>query len=355
MDGLLDNVAQVGRQLAKAQPKELVIGNIVRRVLSLIRDEAAEDRNEASSETQSEAALTPIDSTGSAFLHRSLPSTATRQDPAGGDSSSAAPPPRPGPLTSYSTVNVPKSMSHLLSASSSSKGEAFPSPPRTSGTSTPARVTNQVSSQVHALRSEIIDGIEEIKDEISQVDDRIAAIADVQVHPGDFVLVHQPTPTVEKFLVRAASKRNFTVLIATKPPRKPGEDVQYQGLRTRLTAMGSTVINVMNCGLMAYMARVNKVILGARAVVASGNAVVDAGAAAIARAAKEHGTPVLVLAGVYKLSPVKPSRGTALVEWGTAADVVSYADAHMVRDVVVQHVVTEVVPAECIEMYITNL
>lgn len=34
----------MGRRLIAAQPKEMVVGNIVRRVLGLIRDEAEDDR-----------------------------------------------------------------------------------------------------------------------------------------------------------------------------------------------------------------------------------------------------------------------------------------------------------------------
>ena len=42
---LIDKVQQVGRRLVAAQPKELAVGNIVRRILGLIRDEAEEDRD----------------------------------------------------------------------------------------------------------------------------------------------------------------------------------------------------------------------------------------------------------------------------------------------------------------------
>ena len=48
----------MGRRLVAAQPKEMVVGNIVRRVLGLIRDEAEDDReadfnlSEAGSESQ---------------------------------------------------------------------------------------------------------------------------------------------------------------------------------------------------------------------------------------------------------------------------------------------------------------
>ena len=41
---LMDHVQQIGERLVTAAPKELVVGNIVRRVLGLIREEAEEDR-----------------------------------------------------------------------------------------------------------------------------------------------------------------------------------------------------------------------------------------------------------------------------------------------------------------------
>lgn len=41
---LIERVQNVGRRLVAAQPREMVVGNIVRRVLGLIRDEAEDDR-----------------------------------------------------------------------------------------------------------------------------------------------------------------------------------------------------------------------------------------------------------------------------------------------------------------------
>jgi translation initiation factor eIF-2B subunit beta len=55
---LIERVQSVGRRLIAAQPREMVVGNVVRRVLGLIRDEAEDDRDaefalsEAGSESQ---------------------------------------------------------------------------------------------------------------------------------------------------------------------------------------------------------------------------------------------------------------------------------------------------------------
>ncbi|KAG6115023.1 hypothetical protein E4U13_003073 [Claviceps humidiphila] len=356
VDGLIDNVSRMGRRLVEAQPRELVIGNIVRRILALIRDEAVEDRNEASSETPSEAPMTPPLLSDPTSVSQRLPSTYTKQGSAGSDlSETANPPPRPGPLSSYSSVNVPKSLFHLLSVSSPSLGDGTSSPHRNSGTSTPTRLAHQTNSQIHALRSEVIDGIEEIKDEISSVDDQIAALAEVQIRPGDHIVVHQPSTTVERFILRAAAKRKFTVLIVTEATRQQNDSVQYANFRKKLTASGITVINVMNSGLMAYMPQVSKVILGARTIVANGGAVTDAGACTIARAAQKQGTAVVVLAGVYKLSPVNPFDEDSLIEWGDPSSSVSFSDGSIVNGVEVRTAVTELVPAQFIDTYITNL
>ena len=346
--------------MVEAQPKELVIANIVRRVLGLIRDEAAEDRNDPSSETASEAQATPTKVVPHPDLltHQWPASAYTKQDSAG-DYHSGSPSPRParpGPLpTSSSSINIPKSLFHILSASppSDSGFGGSGSPYANSGTSTP--IWKGHSGQINALRSEVIDGIEEIKDEISQVDDLIAAVADVQINPGDYVLVHQPSATVERFILRAAAKRKFTVLLATEAPRKQSDENQHASFIKKLSAVGITAVTIMNGGLMAYMSRVDKVILGARAVIANGGVVTDAGAAAIARAAKEQGNAVVVLGGIYKLSPENPFDDSSVVEWGDSASFVSFADGQMVSGVEVRSAVTELVPAELVDTYITNL
>jgi translation initiation factor eIF-2B subunit beta len=354
VDSLLQIVSSAGRRLVRAQPRELVIANIVRRVLGLIRDEAAEDRNDPSSDTASDTQTTPTDS----ISHQWPPTTVAKQDSAGDYlSNSARPPLRPGNLTTYSSISVPKSLFHILSASPPTNEDGFGqgSPFGTSGASTPS--VKPRSAQIHALRSEVIDGIEEIKDEISQADEQIAALSEVQINPGDYVLIHQPSPTVERFMLRAAQKRKFTVLLATEPVRDPTTPtaVQHVSFRKKLSAAGITVVNIMNGGLMAYMSRVDKVVLGARAIIANGGVITDAGAAAIARAAKEQGNAVIVLSGVYKLSTELPSDESSVIEWSNPSNFVDFANGAMVSGVKVRSAVTELIPPEFIDTYITNL
>ncbi|KAI1778237.1 nagb/rpia/CoA transferase-like protein [Hypoxylon cercidicola] len=331
VDQLIGRIQLVGRRLVAAQPHELVIGNIVKRVLGLIRDEASEDRNDISNDSPSGGIPSLPPAIETAPIEKST---------------------RPLSLVALGSFARTQSMFTLLS-----DPDFTPSPGSTpqlgSGSSTPQRYPQ--STNVQALKSEVIDGIEEIVDEIKQVDEQTQNYADIHIHPGDYVMVHQPSRTVQRFLARAASKRKFTVFLVVDPSMASNSDDPYAAFRKSLSSGGSTVVNIMNVGLMAYMSRVNKVILGARAITSTGGVVVDSGAAAIARAAREQGRTVIVLGGVYKISPDSRSHEETFVEWGSPAKYVNFADGTMVGQVKVRNATAEFVPTEFVNTYITNL
>ncbi|RCI16689.1 hypothetical protein L249_2000 [Ophiocordyceps polyrhachis-furcata BCC 54312] len=355
VDGLLEAVYATGRRLVDAQPTELVVANIVRRVLALIRDEAAEDRNEPSSEPPSIAPMSPVvDATPPTQKSWSLPETVVARQDSVGD----FPPSRAGLFPSYSSSNIPKSLFHLLSASPPSDFASAPSSSfRNSGTSTPTGRAGPVNnSQESTLRSEVIDGIEEILDEISQVDDQIAAQADAQIHPGDHVLVHRPSPTVQRFILRAALKRQFTVLITAEMPRPHSAPTDpHAAFAKKLSAAGINSIVLRSAASTAYMPRIDKVILGVRAILANGGVVADSGAATLARAAHQAGRAVVALAGIYKLSPEHPFDEESLIEWASPSTFVGFDDGPLVQGVEVRSAATELVPPELVDMYMTNL
>lgn len=340
VDALLERVQRTGRKLVEARPQELVIGNIVRRVLGLIRDEAEEDRNgneEFGNDSVPDLqAISPKDD-----VPVPIPRVFSR----------------PPALSASSSFVVPQSMFNLLSASplvdSSGTGSPYG---RDSGTSTP--LSHSQHTSVHALRSEVIDGIGELLDEVGQVDDQIATFADVQIHPQEYVLVYRPSACVERFLLRAAAKRQFTVFLAGDSSPKAGAaaaEPPFASLRKKLGAAGVKTINIASSGIMAYMPKVSKVILGSRAVVADGGVVAEGGAGLVARAAHEYGKPVIVLSGVYKLCPEDPFDLHDIIEYGDPSDFVSFADGSMVNGVDVESAVTEFVGPEFVDIYISNL
>ena len=344
VEQLIERVQQVGQVLIRAQSHELVIGNVVRRVLGLIRDEAVQDRNDGA-DSVPDLRSSPLDSTNK----QKDPSQMTAP---------ALPLPtrpllsRPPTLSGFST---PFSMLSLLSSPAEYVvGSGTGTPLGMSGTSTP--VLPGHNANIHSLRSEVISGIEEIMDEIDQVDDQVAGHADSQIHPTDYILVYQLDSTIQKFLMRAAQRRRFTVLIAgdDKAAAKLGH-AQPSQFRRKLNGAGVKTINISNAGLAAYMCRVDKVVISARAVTAIGGVMADSGAANVALAARECQKPVIALMGIYKLSPEEGEDPRRLVELGDAETCIDYSRGDMVNTVTVEMPMTELVPPGLVELYISNL
>src|SRR5450432_710998 len=188
---LLVRIQQVGQRLMEAQPKEMVVGNIVRRVLGMIREEAKEDRNEENSGQSDSGSVSQresprqdhgaslkerpgISSSISAFSplrHGALEPMETSDT--GGDGAygtrseheQAARPPLMTSHTSYGVINgvpVQQSMFNLLSATPS----PLSTPPISHSTigktsMTPPSLASRITMSTKDLKAEIISGIEE--------------------------------------------------------------------------------------------------------------------------------------------------------------------------------------------------
>jgi translation initiation factor eIF-2B subunit beta len=103
------------------------------------------------------------------------------------------------------------------------------------------------------------------------------------------------------------------------------------------------------------MSRVNKVILATHAVIANGGLIAAAGARIIAKAAKVHRTPVIVVSGVYKLSPEYPFEFESLIEYGDPGSIIGYDDGALVENLEVDNPLFDYVPPDLVDLYITNL
>lgn len=368
---LIERVQSVGRRLMVAQPRELVVGNIVRRVLGLIRDEA-EDERDADFFLASEAGSDSRPHTPHGAESHSPPRShvtddltipvhdkdllSIRQD---ASERSSSRPPLPASTSSQAPAGI--SMFSLLQ-----HPEAESPQPSSPGTVSPSG-RFQGHGQHKDIRAEVLDGIGEIIDELGQVDDQIAGYALEHIHSNEIILTYTSSTTVQKFLLKAATKRKFTVIHAESFPNnhdathaRVSGTADEQSLSTDtftkpLTALGITVILIPDSAVFAIMSRVNKVILGTHSVLANGGLVAAAGTRVIARAAKVHQTPVVVVSGIYKLSPVYPFDTDSLIEYGDASNVIPYQDGDLVDKIDVENPLYDYVPAELVDLYITNL
>lgn len=370
-EDLILRIQEVGQRLIEAQPREMVVGNIVRRVLGLIRDEILEERNEDGSDGGS---LTP--SRKHSVTATDLPRPST------GDSAKSKSTQdqhiRPSLMTShtsYAVINgVPavQSMFNLLSATPSEDPTPTGFPSLEDIGVDAAALSRRITTSTRDMKSEICDGINEIIDELLQSDERIAGYAHEHIHSNEIILTHTSSRTVQQFLLKAAAKRKFTVIVAESYPNDheqthgsvmgvpapyddDEDDMGSEQFHKSLTAAGLTVVLITDASVFALMSRVNKVILATHAVIANGGLVAASGARIIAKAAHKHRTPVIVVSGVYKLSPQYPYEFESLIEYGDPTKIITFDDGDLVEKMEVENPLFDYVPPDLVDLYITNL
>ncbi|KAH7125316.1 hypothetical protein B0J11DRAFT_302131 [Dendryphion nanum] len=392
---LVKRIREVGRRLTSAQPREVVVGNIVRRVLGLVRevvDENLDGETNAASDAGTQHSsihndslhrpiLNPTISSYSPLKYAAIEPTDTNiQSDIGFEASDSSK--RPPLLTSHPSYaaamggGLTQSLFGIFnqpetpSASNTPTGQQSPTSKGSLNSYNLERLSDfGKSSSSFDLKAEVLDGIRELQDELDQSDDLIAATALDHIHSNEIILTHTASTSVQKFLLAAAKKRKFTVVHAETYPHdhtathgilltgkkrdssKSEEDETWKPL----IAAGIEVYVIPDSHVYAIMSRVNKVILATHTVLANGGLVAAAGAHMIARAAKDHQVPVVVVSGVYKLSPVYPFDLDELIEYGDAGNIIPYEDGDFVDKVDVEAPLYDYVPADLVDLYITNL
>ncbi len=381
---LLQRVQEVGGRLIAAQPRELVVGNVVRRVLGLIREEQENERGEGdisglSSEVGIESGqqTSHVPSLGKGDPLSNLNATRPASDMQALHASqssaivdtrrSTQPPSRPSLQPSNTTfAGAPPvtSMFSLLSHPTMSSSRSSPAPGSPRGTATPHPVSS------NDIRQEVIEGIGEIVDELEQSDEQIASYALEHIHANEVILTYSSSTTVQRFLLKAASKRKFTVIHAESYPNchqkvhalvtgntnlDHSDALPTETFHKTLTSAGIAVILIPDSAIFAIMSRVNKVILGTHAILSNGALFAASGTKLVTKAAKAHHVPVVVLSGTYKLSPKYPYDPDMYTEYGDVSKVFPYQDGELVGSVQVENPILEFVGPECVDMYVTNL
>lgn len=288
------------------------------------------------------------------------------------------------------------------------KGSGAESP--RSGTATPQMSSSMMNND---LRPEIMEGISEIIDELDQTDDQIAGYALSHIHPDETIFTYSTSPTVQRFLLKAASKRKFTVIQAESYPNNhakthslitgnpkathsynhdeapnpstnntsntntstanPDDDSEdetplpHEPSTKPLPSAGVTVVLIPDSAIFALMSRADKVILSATAVLSNGSIIAPAGSRMVIKAARCHRVPVIVLAGTYRVSALHAGgtdRGSELIEFGDVKRVFDAAiDGELKHGLLVggggesaaRNPLTDFVDAHDIDLLITNL
>ncbi|KAJ1497957.1 Translation initiation factor eIF-2B subunit beta [Coelomomyces lativittatus] len=150
-------------------------------------------------------------------------------------------------------------------------------------------------------KSLFVQTVNEMIDEMKTLHESIAAYSIAHIHSNEIILTCGSSTTTESFFLQAAKKRQFQVIVV-----ESGSLLQGHHLAIKLAQAGIETTLIPDSAVCAVMSRVNKVVLGTHLVLANGGLVALAGACNIAVSAKHYAIPVVVLAGIYKLTPRYP-------------------------------------------------
>eukprot|EP01087_Luapelamoeba_hula_P004044 TRINITY_DN14003_c0_g1_i1.p1 TRINITY_DN14003_c0_g1~~TRINITY_DN14003_c0_g1_i1.p1 ORF type:complete len:388 (+),score=64.52 TRINITY_DN14003_c0_g1_i1:25-1188(+) len=281
---VMERVQEIGKMLVKAQPLALVMGNIVRRVMFIIREEYVSYQKN-------------LEGAGQSFALRDEPQ--------------------------FSTA-LYKMLAHDWT---------------------------EDYSQPYNIKAAVQSAVGELVEDISNLYRVIADQATQHIHANEVIMTFGLSHTVLEFFKAAARKRKFEVIVAESAPSYTGRETAIA-----LSKEGVDVTLIADSAVFAMMARVNKVIVGAHAVLANGGLVALTGTHALALAAKHHEVPLSVCVGLYKLCPLYPTfNQDSFNSLNSPNAILKFEEASGDIDQVnVQNPAFDYVPPELISLFITN-
>jgi translation initiation factor eIF-2B subunit beta len=225
----------------------------------------------------------------------------------------------------------------------------------------PTGLVSQISEQsekvdyneiVPDLREDIQTTIRELLFDLESSADNIAEDAEKHIHSNEVVLTLGLSQTVEAFLKRAAKQATFEVIVSECAPFCQGHK-----MAKRLSGMKIQTTLITDATIFAMMSRVNKVIIGTHTVMANGGLKAVAGSHLVALAAKYYNVPVIVLAPLYKLSPVYPRSTNIKISNRLVSpeSLVDYSESICTEKAQICNPIFDYVPPELVSLFIFNI
>ncbi|GBF88924.1 translation initiation factor eIF-2B subunit beta [Raphidocelis subcapitata] len=356
---LIEDVRTVGTKLQAAKPVELVIGNIVRRVLHMIREEEEQGGDE---DGAGGAGAHEAEEHQPGLLSQALRGPASRVfiNRAVSLSNLLDQRPAEGPLAAMGTSSGGGAQPQAGSSGGGASASASASAADDGGGGEGGARRRVRSAPQWQHKQTVIELLNELIDELDGIEAQIAHQAVEHIHANEVILTYGMSDTVLLFLKEASKKREFQVVVAEAAPRYDGHR-----MARALAAAGVQTTLIADSAVFAMMARVNKVLVGAHAVLANGGVIAPSGSHVVAAAARRHSVPLVVLVGLHKLSPLFPhDPDVAFNEFKSPADVVDFdvlAEAFVRRDEGADTVNVEVcnpcfdyVPPHLVSLFLTD-
>lgn len=283
---VIERVKEIGKLLISAAPLELTIGNVVRRVLSIIREEYLACQYQENQEEGSEEIARVLDPHSSPALYKML----------GHD-------------------------------------------------------RDEVYTEPYDIKAVVQTSVGDLIDEINNLYRNISDQAIQHIHSNEVIMTFGLSKTVAEFLIAAARKRKFDVIVAQSAPSYTGNETAAS-----LSRAGIETTIIPDSAIFAMMARTNKVILGTHAVLANGGLIAFTGSHAVALAAKHHAVPVVVCMGLYKLCPLYPTAEQDSFNcYNPPGSIMPFEETTDIDQLNVESPAYDYVPPELVSLFVTNV
>lgn len=320
--------------------REPAIGNIVRRVLAAVREEVLSGA--ASNEPNTVDANKTSSSRGRSSLESML--WALPQHVKTSPSRSGAPKDHQRRNTRSESIGSVGEMTEQQTMSDFSYNlpPIFFQPPRAD------------------LKQSIMEAIQEITSDLEDLHKTINDQAKNHIHSGEVILTYGKSDTVLEFLKAAADKKlRFTVIVCEGAKQNDTyEGHEMARLLAEVPTEAGNVIEdtcvIPDSAIFAMMARVNKVLLPAHAVLANGGLVSTSGSNLVALAAAENAVPVVCLTGIYKLTPIFPHEGQDTLN-DLLSPIVDYASCQQDGKVDFVNPLHDYVRPAHVKLFVTNV
>jgi len=330
---LINVLQELGRELHSAGGfREPAIGNVVRRIIAAVREEVANGGWEN------------VDCGNS--IQSDLTMSRTKQHDRSLERMLWALPQHVKPTRGTSSHRRPQQNQRLDTSGK--------------GMETDLSCGLDFSPQFHQNRQDfkqsLMEAIEEITSDLEDLHKNINDQATNHIHAGEVVLAYGQSRTIKMFLKAAADKKlQFTVVICEDAPHYEGHE-----MAVFLAEAGIECVCIPDAALYAMMARINKVLVPAHAVLANGGLVAPSGCNMVVLAANQNSVPVVCLTDMFKLTPLFPHEGQdTLNDFWSPMSVVGYSqwnmEISMLAEVDFVNPVHDYIRPELISLYVTNV
>ena len=206
-----------------------------------------------------------------------------------------------------------------------------------------------------ALSNDLIDNIlrniEELIGELEGVSDSIKDQADEHINDNDIILTANHSDQLEELFIEASKTKKFKVYVTESAPSLSG---LIQAKILKKNNIDVTVIQ--DSAVYAIMSKVNKIIIGTRAIMANGGLVTYNGVYNLCLCAQMFAVPVVVVGATFKLTPMFPFNHETFNDFLSPDSILSNKLEYKgdISNIKFHTPAFDYVPPEMITIYITN-